>query len=84
MENSAVCGVSPIKCRSVRNAYAKAPIIPAPPVPLDQLVITLLWKCDESASNVISPRPAPNEARTTPLRPMKGVVELATTIKLNA
>jgi hypothetical protein len=69
MEKSAVRGEKFNNCFSVRKAYANAPIIPAPPVPDDQLVITLLWKCDERASKVMSPRPAPKDAKTTPNKP---------------
>jgi hypothetical protein len=42
MESKAVCGVKFSRFLSVKNAYVNAPIIPAPPGPDDQLVITLL------------------------------------------
>jgi hypothetical protein len=42
IEKRAVCGEKSSRFLSVRKAYVKAPKTPAPPVPLDHEVITLL------------------------------------------
>jgi hypothetical protein len=40
--NRVTLGVKAAKCESVSPAYASAPMIPAPPVPDDQVEITFL------------------------------------------